>query len=164
VLELAATVKSTFEPVIQTNLSPRSEIDIYIQVLQQDGGLLQACINGTTLALANAGIPLLDFVCAVTGGIHSTSPLLDLTQLEENDVPHLTAAFMPRTNKVTLVTMETKLHADRFEEIFRLACEAGKVIHRQMRAAVMSKTESLVNAMNSSSRIIASGEEMEGIL
>ncbi|KAJ6544849.1 ribosomal protein S5 domain 2-type protein [Mycena vulgaris] len=152
ILEMAATIKSTFEPVVQTSLYPRSQIDIFVQVLQQDGGLLQACINGTTLALANAGIPLLDFVCAVTGGVHSTSPMLDLTLLEENDIPHVTVALMPKTGKVTLVTMETRLHVERFEEIFRLACEAGKVIHAEIKAAVRERTSRLVGAMGSGPR------------
>lgn len=149
ILEIASTLKSTFEPVVQTTLYPRSQIDVYVTVLQQDGGLLQTCINGTTLALINAGIPMLDFVCAVTGGVHSTSPLLDLTTLEENDVPHVTVAIMPKTGKVALVTMETRLHVDRFEEIFRLAGEAGKVLHREMKSAVMGRTSALVDAMGS---------------
>lgn len=135
--------------MVQTTLYPRSQIDVYVTVLQQDGGLLQTCINGTTLALINAGIPMLDFVCAVTGGVHSTSPLLDLTTLEENDVPHVTVAIMPKTGKVALVTMETRLHVDRFEEIFRLAGEAGKVLHREMKSAVMGRTSALVDAMGS---------------
>ncbi|KAG6896578.1 hypothetical protein C0992_007330 [Termitomyces sp. T32_za158] len=153
ILELAATIKSTFEPVVQTNLYPRSQIDVFVQVLQQDGGLLQACINATTLALVNAGIPLLDFVCAVTGGVHSTSPLLDLTLLEENDIPHVTVAVMPKTGRVTLVTMETRLHVDRFEEIFRLAADAGKVLHGEMKSAVRSRTSALVTAMGSGPRV-----------
>lgn len=148
-LELASTIKSTFEPVIQTNIYPRSQIDICVQVLQQDGGLLQACINSTSLALANAGIPLLDVVCAVTGGVHSVSPMLDLTTLEENDIPHVTVAMMPRTGKVMLVTMETRLHVDRFEDIFRLAIDAGKALHKEMRKAVRDRTEGLVTAMES---------------
>lgn len=152
VLELAATIKSTFEPVVQTNLYPRSEIDIFVQVLQQDGGLLQACINATTLALMNAGIPMLDFVCAVTGGVHSTSPMLDLTLLEENDVPNVTVAIMPRTQKVTLVTMETRLHVERFGEIFRLAKEAGTIIHKEMQAAIMARTSMLVKSVQSGAR------------
>lgn len=150
---MASTIKSTFEPVVQTNLYPRSQIDIFVQVLQQDGGLLQTCINGTTLALVNAGIPLLDFVCAVTGGVHSTSPMLDLTLLEENDIPNVTVAMMPKTGKVTLVTMETRLHVDRFEEIFRLAGDAGKVIHGEMKGAVRSRTSALVTAMGSGPRV-----------
>jgi exosome complex component RRP41 len=116
-------------------------------VIQQDGGLLQACINGTTLALMNAGIPMLDFVCAVNGGVHSTSPLLDLTLLEENDVPNLTIAVMPKTQKVSLVTMETRLHVDRFEEIFRLATEAGLAIHGEMKAAILGRSKSLIGSI-----------------
>lgn len=149
---MASIIKSTFQPVIQTNLYPRSQIDIYVQILQQDGGVLQTCINATTLALVNAGIPLLDLVCAVTGGVHSTFPLLDLTLLEENDVPHITVAVMPRTSKVTLVTMETRLHVDRFEEIFRHSRDAAKVIHKEMQIAVRSRTGSLVDALNSVAR------------
>ncbi|KAL5526858.1 SKI6 [Sanghuangporus sanghuang] len=148
ILEFAAAVKSTFEPVIQVHLYPRSHIDIFIQVLQQDGGLLSASINATTLALITAGISLFDYVSAVSAGVHSTHPLLDLTALEENDVPYLTTAVMPRTGKVTLVTLETRLHADRFEEIFRLACDAGKVIHKEMRQAVMARTGQLVRALD----------------
>ncbi|KAF5375635.1 hypothetical protein D9757_008555 [Collybiopsis confluens] len=152
ILEISQTLKSTFDPVIQSSLYPRSQIDIYVQVLQQDGGLLQACINATTLALANAGIPLTDFVCAVTSGVHSTSPLLDLTLLEENDLPNVTVAVMPRSGKVSLVTMETRLHVDRFEEIFRLAGEAGKIIHAEMKKAVKDRTERLVAPMQSLGR------------
>jgi len=153
-LELASLVKSTFEPVVQTHLYPRSQIDIFIQVIQQDGGLLPACLNGTTLALATAGVAMFDFVCAISGGVHSTSPLLDLNTLEENDVPHISVAVMPRTGRVTLVTMDTRLHLDRFEEIFRLAVDASKVLHDEMRTALEKRTQSLIAA-------IGSGEKMD---
>ncbi|KAI0088287.1 ribosomal protein S5 domain 2-type protein [Irpex rosettiformis] len=157
VLELASAIKSTFEPVVQTSLYPRSQIDIYVHVLQQDGGLLQASINGTTLALVSAGIPLLDLLCSVSGGVHSASPLLDLTTLEENDLPHLTVAVMPKSGKVTLVSMETRLHVDRFGEMFRLACDAAKVIHGEMKKAVKARTQKLVNAMD-----VGPGAKLQG--
>ncbi|KAI6107897.1 exoribonuclease, exosome component 4 [Pisolithus sp. B1] len=151
-LELASTIKSTFEPVVQTHLYPRSQIDIFVQVIQQDGGLLPACINGATLALAAAGIPLSDFVCAITGGVHSASSLLDLSTLEENDVPHVTVAIMPRTERVALVTMETRLRVESFEEIFKLAIDAGKVLYMEMKAALQRRTHSLVKALASGSK------------
>ncbi|KIK96606.1 hypothetical protein PAXRUDRAFT_138081 [Paxillus rubicundulus Ve08.2h10] len=151
-LELASTIKSTFEPVIQTHLYPRSQIDIFIQVIQQDGGLLPACLNGTTLVLAAAGIALFDFVCAITGGVHSTSPLLDLNTLEENDAPHITVAVMPRSGRVTLVTMETRLHVDLFEEIFRLAVDASNILHHEMKTALQRRTRSLVSTMGSGAK------------
>ncbi|EAU89296.2 exosome component 4 [Coprinopsis cinerea okayama7 len=144
ILEFAATIKSTFEPVVRTSLYPRSQIDIYIQILQQDGGTLQTCINGTTLALINAGIPMSDFVCAISGGVHSTSPMLDLTTLEENDVPHVTVAVMPKSKKVVLVTMETRLHVERFEEVLCLARDAAAVLHKEMKEAVLGRSEGLI--------------------
>ena len=148
ILELAATIKCTFEPVVQANLYPRSQIDIFIQVLQQDGGLLQACINATTLALINAGIPMIDFVCAVTGGVHSTFAILDLTLLEESDVPNVTVAIMPKTQKVSMVTMETRLHVDRFDEVFKLVADAGLVVHQEMKRAILARSESLTRTTN----------------
>jgi exosome complex component RRP41 len=152
VLELAAMIKATFEPVVQTSLYPRSQIDVFVHVLQQDGGVLQAAINATTVALVNAGVPLADYVCAVTGGVHAAAPMLDLTALEEADLPHVTVASMPRSGQLTLVSMETRLHVDRFEEILRLAGEAGAVIHKEMRAVVGERTKGLLDGMNTGLR------------
>ncbi|KAI0270804.1 exosome component 4 [Russula aff. rugulosa BPL654] len=141
VLELAATIKATFEPVVQTSLYPRSQIDIFVHVAQ-------ASINATTVALINAGVPLADYVCAITGGVHAAAPMLDLTALEETDLPHVTVASMPRSGRLTLVSMETLLHVDRFEEILRLAGEAGPVIHKEMRAVVRERTKDLLDGMS----------------
>ncbi len=147
VLEFTSNIKSTFEPVIQTQLYPRSQIDIFIQVLQQDGALLQAAINAVTLALIDAGIALTDYVCAVTCALHDTVPLLDLTNIEETDLPNMTVAVLPRTNKFTLITLETRIHIDRFEEMFQLVGSAGKVLHEQMLESVGIRTARMIQAM-----------------
>jgi exosome complex component RRP41 len=147
-LEFAANIKSTFEPVIQAHLYPRSEIDIYVQILQSDGALLQCAINATTLALIDAGVPMTDFVCSVSCALYDTTPLLDITTLEENDLPNVTVAVLPRSGKVTLVTLETQVAVERFEEMLRLTGDAGKALHIEMLASVKERTESLVTAMN----------------
>lgn len=146
-LELAAAIKSTFEPVIQTGLYPRSQIDIIVEIHQQDGGVLQAAINAATLALIDAGVALYDQVVAVSAGLHSTAVILDLTHYEENDCPNLTVGVMPRSGKVTLLNMESRLHVSRFEHVFSVACEAAKIIKGEMGNAVGQRTESLVTAM-----------------
>jgi exosome complex component RRP41 len=38
-LEVAAFIRQTFEPVVLTTQFPRSQIDIYLQVFQNDGGM-----------------------------------------------------------------------------------------------------------------------------
>jgi ribonuclease PH len=37
-LEIAAAMRKTFEPVIESVHFPRSEIAIYVQIIQSDGG------------------------------------------------------------------------------------------------------------------------------
>lgn len=147
-MEFAANIKSTFEPVIQLYLYPRSQIDINVQVLQSDGSLLQAAINATTLALIDAGIPLNDYVCAITCALHDATPLLDLTSLEESDLPHVTVAVLPKSGKVTLATLETQLAVERFDEMLRLTGDAAKVIHGEMVGTVKARTERIVRAMD----------------
>ena len=78
-------------------------------------GALSASINATTHAFITADNALFDFACTVSSGVHSAQPLLDLTTLEENDIPYLTIAVMPLTGTVP--------HASRSGEIF---CLAGK--------------------------------------
>ena len=54
----------------------RSQIDIFVEVLQADGGNLCACINAATLALIDAGIPLRDYVTACTASLVNDIPLV----------------------------------------------------------------------------------------
>lgn len=75
-LELSAFIRQTFEPVILTSQFPRSQIDIYLQIFQNDGGVLQCCINAATLALIDAGIPMMDYVCACSVGCIDKEPTL----------------------------------------------------------------------------------------
>jgi exosome complex component RRP41 len=74
--------------------------------------------------------------------------MLDLTLVEENDTPNLTVAVMPRTGKVTLLTMDSRLHADRFKDVITLASTACKVIHVEMKDALYAKANALLKVAN----------------
>jgi exosome complex component RRP41 len=102
-LEISAAIKNIFEAVVSTTTAPRSEIDVYIQILQIDGGMIHTAINGTTLALIDAGIPMSDYVCACSAGFANDNAILDLNFIEENaDVPTMTVALLPKSGKVTM--------------------------------------------------------------
>lgn len=45
IVELASSLKATFEPVLLLHLYPRSSIDIYIQVLELDGGTFPSLVS-----------------------------------------------------------------------------------------------------------------------
>ncbi|GAA5902971.1 uncharacterized protein JCM6883_002651 [Sporobolomyces salmoneus] len=176
-VELASAIKNTFEPVLLLHLYPRSSIDIYLQILESDGSVLQAAINATTLALISAGLPLSDYICSVSLASYPSLPplgprqippfvlsspspesavrgesthvgsgstvLLDLLQVEEQSLPNLTVAVLPRSGKVTLVNLETRVGVQRFEEMLRWGIEGGKIVQGAMEEAVRNWAESL---------------------
>ncbi|KAK4685587.1 exosome complex component RRP41, partial [Tremellales sp. Uapishka_1] len=147
-LEIGAAIRQTFEPVIMTHLYPRSEIDIHVQVVSADGGILPTAINATTLALIDAGISLLDYVTSVSIGLHLLQPLLDLSQPEENDLPNVVVASLPSSGKITLAQMETRLHVDRFDEMLKLGVEACAVLKVEMEGVVKDRTGRIVERMD----------------
>jgi len=124
-LELAQSVKQTFEPIVLTQLSSRSEIDIYLQVLQNDGGVLQACINASTLALVHAGVHMTDYVCATSAGFFENTAVLDINHIEESSSqsPEVTVAISPLDNQVILLQIESKLHVEQFQGVVELAVQ-----------------------------------------
>ena len=130
--EVSYVIRQTFESAIMTNLFPRSEISIYIQVIQADGGTRCAAINAATLALINAGIPMKDFVVAcATGCIDGTTPILDMNYLEESaGGPDLPVALLPASESITMVQMESKVPIEMFEKVAKLAVEGCKLIHQ----------------------------------
>jgi exosome complex component RRP41 len=52
------------EQNILLDLFPRAQIDICLQVLQADGGILCACINAAMLAVADAGVLPFETSCS----------------------------------------------------------------------------------------------------
>lgn len=63
---LTDIICDTFNPIIIGKLYPMSTIEIVIEVMQNDGSLLSAMINCTTLALINAGIALKEYCVSCT--------------------------------------------------------------------------------------------------
>lgn len=66
-----------------------------------------------------------------TIGSGSTT-LVDLTAQEENALPNLTVAVLPKSGKVTLVNLETRVGVGRFEEMLRWGVEGAKAIQAAM--------------------------------
>ncbi|KDP28528.1 hypothetical protein JCGZ_14299 [Jatropha curcas] len=83
--EISLVIRQTMEACILTHLMPRSQIDIYVQVLQADGGTRSACVNAATLALADAGCAILSLLVVLDTSIAllcSTVQEVQMLQLE----------------------------------------------------------------------------------
>jgi len=147
-IEISLIIKQVFEVVIMTELAPRSQIDIYIQVLQADGGTRCAAINAATLALIDAGIPMKDFVVACSAGCYEGIPLLDLNYIEDSSTvsPDMPVAILPKSNKITMLQMDSKLPVETFEKVLKCAVEGCQKIYEILMAKVKERTLSLVSS------------------
>jgi len=136
-MEMSHHLRQTFEATIKTELYPRSQIDIFVEVLQADGGNYCACVNAATLALVDAGIPLKDYVTACTASLVVDTPLVDISSLEATTGgPELTLAAHPKSGQIVLLEMSHRFHIDHLAEVIDVAMEGCKNIYTIMDQAV----------------------------
>ncbi|EDO26065.1 predicted protein, partial [Nematostella vectensis] len=111
-------------------------------VLQADGGNHVACINAVTLALINAGIPLKDYVSACTVSFVNDTPLMDINYLEESTGgPQLTLAILPKSDKIVLFQMDSRLHMDNMDKVLALAMKGCKDIYVLLHRTILEDAE-----------------------
>lgn len=135
--EMTLHLKQTFEAAILTQLYPRSQIDIYVQILQADGGNYCACVNAATLAIMDAGIPMRDYVCASSVGFIEDTPLADLSYVEEAaGGPQAALALLPKTDQIALLEMNSRLHEDHLERVIDAASKACKDVYAVLDSVV----------------------------
>ncbi|XP_070667252.1 exosome complex component RRP41 homolog isoform X2 [Malus domestica] len=142
--EISLVIRQTMEACIMTHLMPRTQIDIFVQVLQADGGTRSACINAATLALSVAGIPMRDLVTSCSAGYLNSTPLLDVNYVEDSaGGADVTLGIMPKLDKVTLLQMDAKLPLDIFENVMQLAIEGCKAVATYIREVLLENTKQL---------------------
>jgi exosome complex component RRP41 len=139
-IELSKVIRESLEPAVFLEQYPRTMIDVFIEVLQADGGTRCASITAAALALADSGIPMRDLVVACAAGKVEDTVVLDLMDTEDKlgaaDVP---VALMPNMNAVTLLQMDGILSTEEFESAVNLALEGCKKIYAMQKEALKAK-------------------------
>ncbi|RYP80435.1 hypothetical protein DL769_002462 [Monosporascus sp. CRB-8-3] len=150
--ELQATISKALAATLHTHLYPRSTISVGLHVLSQDGSLLAALINASTLALIDAGIPMTDYLVACTAGSTSSyaandenaDPLLDLNMQEEQELPYLTMATLGATDKVAVLVCESRVQVARLEGMMATAADGCRGIREFLDGVVREKGRKMV--------------------
>lgn len=139
-IELSKVIRESLEPAVFTEYYPRTMVDVFIEVLQADGGTRCASITAAALALADSGIPMRDLVVACAAGKVENTIVLDLMDTEDKvgsaDVP---VALMPNLNAVTLLQMDGILSREEFETTVNMALEGCKKIYAIQKEALKTK-------------------------
>jgi exosome complex component RRP41 len=139
-VELSKVIRESLEPSVFLEYYPRTGVDVFVEVLQADGGTRCAAITAASLALADAGIPMRDLVVACAAGKIDDTVVLDLFDTEDKvgcaDVP---VAFMPNLNAVTLLQMDGNLSPEEFEKAVNIAIEGCRKIYDMQKEALKTK-------------------------
>jgi exosome complex component RRP41 len=130
-IELSMVLRNALEPLVMTSLFPRTVIDIFIEVLQADGGTRCAGLTAAVLALADAGIPLKGLAAACAVGKAGGRIIVDLNDLEdkygEADMP---VAYNPTLDGITLLQMDGIMSKEEVEQALSLAITATQKMHK----------------------------------
>ena len=139
-VELSKVIKESLEPALFLELYPRTGVDVFIEVLQADGGTRCASITAAALAIADAGVPMKDLVVACAAGKVDDTVVVDLYDAEDKlgsaDVP---VAYMPNLNAVTLLQMDGVLSPGEFEQAVNMAMDGCKKIYTLQKEALKTK-------------------------
>jgi exosome complex component RRP41 len=139
-VEISKVMREALEPALMLEDYPRAAIDVFVEVLQADGGSRCAGISAASVALADAGINMRDMVTACAAGKVDERIVLDINDTEDKeggaDMP---VAYMPHLNQITLLQLDGILNSEQFNECLDKALNGCKSIYEIQRLALMKR-------------------------
>lgn len=138
--EISKVISEAFESVIFAEEYPRTSVDVYIEVLQANAGTRCAGIVAASVALADAGIPMVDLLPAVAVGKVAGRIALDLKKEEDNfgeaDLP---MALVPQSGRLVLLQMEGHMSRPELSEALDLGVRGCRAIYEVMKQALKDR-------------------------
>ena len=143
-IEISKVSREAFEPVIMAELFPKTAIDIYVEVLQADAGTRTAAINASSIALADAGIPMKGLITSCAFGKVDGQIVLDLNKEEDNYGEADFPVAMTQDGEITLMQMDGHLTPDEIKKGLELVKKGCKEILEIQQAVLRKKFETPV--------------------
>jgi len=139
-IEISKVTREALEPALMLDDYPRTAIDVYIEVLQADGGSRCAGISAASVALADAGINMRDLVAACAAGKVDDTIVLDINDEEDKEgQADMPIAYMPNLNQISLMQVDGILSKEEYKKCLETAIEGCKKIYQLQKEALMKK-------------------------
>src|SRR5215216_89607 len=139
-VEISKVIRESLEPSLILSDYPRAVIDVFVEVLQADGGSRCAGIIAASVALADAGINMRDIVASCAAGKVDEKIVLDINDTEDKeggaDMP---VAYMPHLEQVTLLQLDGILSYEQFNECIDKAIRGCEIVYEIQRQVLMQK-------------------------
>ncbi len=128
--EISMVITDCLKPVLFLELYPGTSFEVFLNVMDADGGTRCACTTVAALALADAGIPMRSLVTSVAMGKIDGELITDLSGIEdkagEADLPCAITWF---NEELSLLQFDGSMDLKEFSEYLSLAKEALAKIH-----------------------------------
>ncbi len=138
--EVSMVIADCLKPVLFLELYPGTSFEVFINVIDADGGTRCACTTVAALALADAGIPMRSLVTAVAIGKIDGELITDLSGIEDKagdaDLPCAMTWF---NEELSLLQFDGKMDLEEFSQSLVLAKEAISKIYEIQLAALKKK-------------------------
>jgi len=145
-IEISKVIREALEQIVLRKHYPKTMLEVYITVLQAEGGTRTASLTAAVAALVDAGIPLKTLAGAVSMGKIDGKIVADLGKEEDNygqsDIP---MAFT-KEGDLLLLQMDGKLTKQEFFNALDKGYEiVNKKIIKAIRDAVEEKYSEEIN-------------------
>lgn len=158
--EISMIITDCLEPVLFLELYPGTSFEVFIQVMDADGGTRCASITAAALALANAGIPMKSLVTSLALGKIDGELVVDLSGIEdkagEADLPIAVTWF---NDEISLLQFDGEMDIKQFDELLELSKKFAKEIYDMQIAALKSEYESIQEDVDKQKNQNNSGED-----
>ncbi|MEZ0393911.1 MAG: exosome complex exonuclease Rrp41 [Desulfurococcaceae archaeon] len=139
-IELSKVIREALESVVFVEQFPRTSIDVFIEVLQADGGTRTAGLTAASLALADAGVPMMDLVAGVAVGKVDGILVLDINEVEdENGSADMPIGVAYGIGKIVLLQLNGVLSREEFKKAIELGWRGAEHIYKAMKEALYQK-------------------------
>jgi len=139
-IEIGKVIKEALQPALILDKFPRTSVDVFIEVLQADGGSRCAALAAASVALADAGIPMRDMVSACAAGKVADTIILDVNNEEDQsgqaDMP---VGYMPNLEKITLIQLDGVLTPEEYKKCVETAIVGCKKVYEIQKQAIHDK-------------------------
>ena len=138
--EISMIISDCLEPILFLELYPGTAFEVYIEVMDADGGTRCASTTVAALALADAGIPMRSLVTAVAVGKIDGELVTDLSGIEdkagEADLPCAITWF---NEELSLLQFDGEMDSDELDQQLINAKDALVEIHNKQLEALKKK-------------------------
>ncbi|MCH7568547.1 MAG: exosome complex exonuclease Rrp41 [Nanoarchaeota archaeon] len=144
--EISKVIEWALLPVLNIKDFPNTVIDVQIYILQADASTRVAGINAASMALAHAGIPMKNLVCAVAIGKLDKDLVVDVDKDEEDfekgegatDFP---IAKIANSDEYTLMQLDGKIQPEIVKKALEMADKACDEIYEIQKKALKEVVE-----------------------